>query len=402
MPVIRSPRGRPRRRAPAVPGPSCPRRRCGACLPEARSAAPTRSVGPAARPPPAHSGRRRPLASRRPPGMRQAAARALISRSAVQFPPYRVAPRVARSTVSSVASSSTRSRETTAPARHPASRPTTAARSSRSRLLVGSFSSRTSGSANTRAASPTRARRPPESAARRAPDGVLRPRRPMAATRASRSQPVSFSSPSLASPRSARPSTASALVAPNRSAIVSPGAGCTAWRSTATRPLTETRPERGRGSPETTLSRAVLPTPLRPTRPVRTGPNVRPGPANSAGAVGEGGIELGQDDGRGHAGEASGGWVRASAADLSAPRRPTGLRRGWTRGPPGSHPRRIGVADQRGDGVFGRKRVPLLADLTRSCRFPKFTPRPVTKPPVRSSVVPSGRRRPVAMSPRGG
>ena len=58
--------------------------------------------------------------------------------------------------------------------------------------------------------------------------------------------PVGAASASAsASPRSARRSRASAWVAPNRSATVSPGSTCTDWRSTPTVPVTDTSPDCG-------------------------------------------------------------------------------------------------------------------------------------------------------------
>ena len=173
--------------------------------------------------------------------------------------------------MASIVSSSSRSWLTTiAPDRQFASSSITAARPWRSRLLVGSSSRMKSGSASTRAAIAARVRCPPDSVDSNAAGSASRSTRlSTEAMRDSSVQSADASSSPVARPSSAWRNTASAFVTPIKSASVSPGATCTAWRRTPSVPLTDTEPACDGSVPAMTLSSVVLPTPLRPTRPVR-------------------------------------------------------------------------------------------------------------------------------------
>ena len=152
----------------------------------------------------------------------------------------------------------------------------TAKRPSRSRLLVGSSRMRKSGSSTMRAARPQRVRCPPDSVTRGVSGATSSSTRSSAeAIRCSSVQSAEASSSFVASPASARFSMASASLAPKRSATVSSASTCTLWRRIPNLPLKEIVPDCGCSSPETSLISVVLPTPLRPTRPVRSAPKLR-------------------------------------------------------------------------------------------------------------------------------
>ncbi|MET4522504.1 hypothetical protein ABIB87_002192 [Bradyrhizobium sp. JR18.2] len=141
---------------------------------------------------------------------------------------------------------------------------------------MGSSSSRKSGSAKTSAARRIRVICPPDKRSSSVSVSGSNPTRASAdASRASSVQSTSVTSSANASPRSARRSSSSAARAPNRSITAAPAGSWTSWRSIPTVPLTRTRPAWGMCSPVIAASSVVLPTPLRPTRPARSAPNVR-------------------------------------------------------------------------------------------------------------------------------
>ena len=179
--------------------------------------------------------------------------------------------------MASMVSSSVRSwLMTTAAPRQDFSISATASRPSESRLLVGSSRRMMSGASNTKAASAARVRCPPDSVESSvcADTWSCNPAS-ASASRASSVQSTSASASASASPAMARSSSASPARTPNRSAMVSSGPGCTSWRKTPRRPLTAMLPEVGVSSPEIRRRSVVLPTPLRPTRPVRPAPKLR-------------------------------------------------------------------------------------------------------------------------------
>ncbi len=166
---------------------------------------------------------------------------------------------------------------TTAPPRQSASTSPSKRRAAASRLLVGSSSRIRSGCSSSRRARARRVAWPPL----RLAAGRLRsrPDRPTSARMTSRwvwsIQSASARSVAPPSPRSMRSSRARASATPSTSAADASAGGARAWRSMPMRPRRVTAPDAGSSSPSSRRSRLVLPTPLRPTRPVRSRPKAR-------------------------------------------------------------------------------------------------------------------------------
>ena len=157
-----------------------------------------------------------------------------------------------------------------APPRQCANIWTTASRPCWSKLLVGSSSKIKSGCLNTKAASMALVCWPPESCDSRWCDAKSRLNcAKLLDIRASNAQSARSNSSAVALPASARDSSLSAPVTSNRSAIVSPFGLDTIWSNLAILVWLMIWPFWGFSSPLINLSKVVLPTPLRPTKPVR-------------------------------------------------------------------------------------------------------------------------------------
>jgi hypothetical protein len=176
---------------------------------------------------------------------------------------------------------SSRARSWLTSSRQPFQSPSTSysrCRAPRSRLLVGSSSSRTSGRFSSWAASPSDTTCPPDSVpSDRSSATSPRPSRSSCArARSSMSQsfPTVAKCSSLASPASMAASAATTGAISSTSATVRSavsGRVCGRW---ATRPSTVTDPVSGRCSPAMSRSRVLLPAPLGATSPVRPAPTL--------------------------------------------------------------------------------------------------------------------------------
>ena len=167
---------------------------------------------------------------------------------------------------------------TTSAPRHSRTTSPRRARPRRSRLLVGSSSSRTSGRVRRRPASPSRVHSPPERPAtvrsRSIAPRPSRSRRARARSSTSQSSPTVSKCSMAVSPASMAWRATRVRWMPRSSSTREPRRRGRSWGRWASRPCTRTDPDVGVRSPATRRSRVDLPEPLVPTRPVRPVPKV--------------------------------------------------------------------------------------------------------------------------------